>query len=136
MAEPTVFAEVNYTGAMNARPQFHANDKSLDRVALDPRVVPIRDARREAAPPTLAREGIELFQCKTAVADFRDTEAVGKIYPDEIQQFMLELTGADAVAVTGPPILRFGERSPEAGTRDHSYAARRVHLRHIDATAA
>lgn len=135
MAEPTVHAEVNYTGAMSARPQFHANDKSLDRVSLDARVVPIRDGRRAMERPTLAREGIELFQCQTAVAEFRDTEAVGRIYPNEIQHFILELTGADAVVVTGPPILRFGERSPEAGSRDNSYAARLVHIDCSDATA-
>jgi hypothetical protein len=135
MAEPTVYAEVNYTGATSARPQFHANDKSLDRVALDPRVVPIRDGRTHTDPPTLAREGIELFQCKTAVPEFRDSESVAKIYPNEIQRFILELTGADAVVVTGPPILRFGERSPEAGTRDNSYAARLVHIDTSDATA-
>jgi hypothetical protein len=134
MPDRTVYAEVNYTGAMTARPRFHANDKSLDRVALDPRVVPIRDAR-QAEPPSLAREGIELFPCKTAVAEFRDAEAVAKIYPNEIQQLILQLTGADAVVVTGPPILRFGERSREAGTRDNSYAARLVHIDCSDATA-
>jgi hypothetical protein len=41
----TVRAEVNYTGPMNTRPEFFANDHSLDRVNRDPRVVPIVDAR-------------------------------------------------------------------------------------------
>jgi len=135
MTHRTVHAEINYTGAMSARPQFHANDKSLDRVALDPRVVPIVDGRGQADQPSLDREGIALLECKTAVAEFRDTEAVARIYPNEIQRFILDLSGADAVVVTGPPILRFGERSPEAGTRDNSYAARLVHIDCSDATA-
>jgi hypothetical protein len=45
MTHPTVHAEINYTGPMSERPWFHANDKSLDRVVLDSRVVPIVDAR-------------------------------------------------------------------------------------------
>jgi hypothetical protein len=128
-ADPHVrYAELNYLAAMDERPQFHANDKSLDRVALDPRTVPIGDARAARERPTLAREGLELFACPTQVSEFRDAEEVARVYPPEIRRFMLELTGADAVVVTGPPILRFGERSPEAGTRDNSHAARLVHI--------
>src|SRR5579863_7658661 len=121
-----VEAELNYVAAMDERPQFHANDQSLDRVKRDPRVVPIRDGRAQPDPPTLAREGLELFACPTQVGDFRDAAEVARVYPEEIRQFMLALTGADAVVVTGPPILRFGERSAEAGTRDNSRAARLV----------
>lgn len=135
MAATVVHAEVNYTRAMSARPAFHANDKSLDRVPLDPRVVPIRDGRSESERPRLTREGIELFECKSAIADFRDAQAVASLYPQETQRFIHELTGADAVVVTGPAILRFGERSPEAGSRDNSYAARLVHIDSSDATA-
>jgi hypothetical protein len=133
MAANTVHAEVNYTGPMNTRPEFFANDHSLDRVNLDPRVVPIVNGRAER--PSLAREGIELFDCPTQVKEFRDAEAVARIYPHEIEDFIRTLTGADAVALMGPAILRFGERSPEAGTRDNSSAARLVHIDTSDSTA-
>jgi hypothetical protein len=123
-----VEAELNYIAAMDERPQFHANDQTLDRLMRDPRTVPIRDGRAQPDPPTLAREGLELFECPTQVGDFRDVAEVARLYPEEIRQFMLALTGADAVVVTGPPILRFGERSAEAGTRDNSRAARLVHI--------
>jgi hypothetical protein len=136
MTAVAVDAEVNYTAAMSERPQFHANDRSLDRVALDPRVVRITDGRSLSDPPRLAREGLELFRHPTGVREFRDADEVARVYPEEIRRFMLELTGADAVAVTGPPILRFGERSPEAGTRDNSRAARLVHIDVSDAAAA
>jgi hypothetical protein len=136
MHDIRVHAEINYTGAMSTRPQFYANDRSLDRVTLDPRVVPIVDGRARLDRPTLAREGLALFECETEVTDFRDAAEVGRIYPSEIQQFMLELTGADAVVVTGPPILRFGERSSEAGSRDNSRAARLVHIDVSDSAAA
>jgi hypothetical protein len=133
MQANTVRAEVNYTGPMTTRPQFFANDHSLDRVNRDPRVVPVADGRAE--PPSLAREGIELFSCPTQVKEFRDTEEVARVYPREIEAFMSRLTGADAVAVMGPPILRFGERSPEAGSRDNSNAARLVHIDTSDSAA-
>jgi hypothetical protein len=133
MHDDAVHAEVNYTGPMNTRPQFFANDHSLDRVNRDPRVVPIVDGRVE--PPSLAREGIELIECPTQVKDFRDAAEVARVYPAEIEALIGRLTGADAVALMGPAILRFGERSPEAGTRDNSNAARLVHIDTSDSTA-
>jgi hypothetical protein len=135
-AESAVHAEINYVLGLDGRPRFHANDRSLDRVDLDPRIVPIVDGRARPDPPNLRREGIGLFECPTEVRDFRDVAEVERVYPDEIRQFILELTGADAVSVMGPPILRFGERSREAGSRDNSRAARLVHIDTSDATAS
>ena len=102
----TVYAHLNYVASSDQRPQFHANDRSLDRVALDPRTVPIRDGRAEPERPTLAREGLQLLEWPTAVRDFRDAAEVARIYPGEITRFVHQLTGADAVAVTGVPIHR------------------------------
>ena len=121
---------------MDERPQFHANDASLDRVSFDPRTVPIHDGRAGPARPTLAVEGFQLLQCPTRVQEFRDAAQVARIYPAEITRFIRELTGADAVVVTGAPVLRFAERSPEAGTRDNSRAARLVHIDVSDRAAA
>jgi hypothetical protein len=134
--DTTVHAEINYTAPMSERPQFHANDKSLDRVMLDARAVAIRDGRAELEPPSLAREGFELFECRTEVQEFRDVAEVAHAYPGEIQQFILELTRADTVVVSGPAILRFGERSGEAGSRDNSRAARLAHIDVSDSVAA
>jgi hypothetical protein len=132
----TVCAEVNYCGEMSARPHFHANDQSLDNVALEPRVVRIMDARARPDPPSLSREGFALLDCPTDVTEFRDIEQVARVYPEEIRRFMLTLTGADAVSVTGHAVLRFGERSREAGTKDNSRAARLVHIDVSDHAAA
>lgn len=131
-----VHAELNYIAAMAERPQFHANDQSLDRLVHDPRTVLIEDGRMHSDGPRLSREGLELIECPTQVQDFRDPTEVGRVYPGEITRFMQELTGADAVVVTGMPILRFAERSVEAGTRDNSRAARLVHIDVSDRAAA
>ncbi len=132
----TVRSEINYTGAMQTRPQFHANDHSLDRVNRDPREVSILDGRAQPERPSLAREGIELFACPTQVQEFRNADEVARVYPREVEAFIRRLTGADAVVLMGPAILRFGERSPEAGSRDNSNAARLVHIDTSDSAAA
>ena len=131
-----VSAAINYSAPMDGRPAFHANDRSLDRLALEPHVVEITDARALGDAPNLAREGLALRLCPTAVRDFRDQTEVASVYADEIQRFMLELTGADAVVVTGPGVLRFAEASREAGTLDNSYPARFIHIDTSDAAAA
>ena len=132
----TIHAEINYVGEMRERPQFHANDQSLDRLNLDPRVVAITDGRDLTDSPSLSTEGFALLSCPTAVRDFRDMAAVTRVYPEESRQFIQALTGADAVVISSPPILRFGERSREAGSRDNSRAARLVHIDTSDSTAA
>lgn len=122
-----VRASVNYALASAFKPRFHANDHGLDTVPLDPRVLPIIDARYLADPPTLEREGLTIMRMPTAVADWRDSAQVAAIHPAEVIAFAQALTGADAVVMSGPASLRFGERSPEAGSRDNSNAARLIH---------
>jgi hypothetical protein len=131
-----VSAGINYSAPMAGRPAFHANDKSLDRLALESRVVEITDARTLDEAPSLANEGFALLRCPTNVREFRDQTEVERVYPDEIQKFMMKLTGADAVVVTGPGVLRFGEASGEAGSRDNSHPARVSHIDTSDTAAA
>src|SRR6188768_832822 len=123
-----VHASINYTGPMSERPRFHANDQSLDRVLFDARVVPIDDARSCNRRSTLEHEGFALESCPTAVADFRDEAEVAATHPEEVRRFIQDLTGAG--------VVRFGESSAEAGTRDNSRAARLVHIDTSDSAAA
>lgn len=126
-APRTVRATINYvvdTGRLEA---FHANDHSRDTVQLDPHAVTITDMRSVQPAPTLERNGFALVDFPSRVHNWRDTAETAAIHPGEVQAFVAELTGADAVVVAGPPILRWAERSPEAGTRDNSNAARLVH---------
>lgn len=128
-------AVLNYAKDSGSVPRFHANDHGLDTVALDPRPVDIVDARHLDRPPTLEREGGMLATFPSRVGDFRDDAEVAARYADETREFILDLTGADDVAVTGPGILRFSERSSEAGSRDNSDAARLIHSDASDAAA-
>jgi len=119
---------INYTAAMSERPRYYANDHSRDNLILDPQRVPIEDARASDDKPLLTREGFVLLPHKSAVRNFRDPEEVKRIYPVETERLILDVTGADRVVVTGPGILRFGERSKEAGTLSNSLPARFIHI--------
>jgi hypothetical protein len=127
---------VNYTGDMSVRPRFYANDHSRDVLVLDPRRVQIEDARASAVAPTLAREGIVIVPHSSRVGNFRDAAEVAACHPAEIEQLLLELSGADAVSVTGAGVLRFGERSPDSGRLNNSWPARFIHIDTSNATAA
>lgn len=131
-----VEAVVNYTAEMSVRPRYHANDASRDVLELDPRRVRIEDARSLDSAPRLDREGIVIVPHSSAVRDFRDAGDVAARHPAEIEQLVLELSGADAVSVTGPGVLRFGEKSPDSGRLNNSRPARFIHIDTSDTTAA
>jgi|HubBroStandDraft_1064217.scaffolds.fasta_scaffold353877_1 hypothetical protein len=130
-----VSATLGFTGPMDQRPRFHANDTSLDVMNVVPGLVSIEDARSWRSTPSLDVEGFRLLPHKSAVRNFRQTDEVEKTHPAEIKQLLLEITGADDVLVTGRPILRFGERSKDSGALDNSRPARFVHIDVSDATA-
>ena len=133
-ADRRVDGVMSYNGPMTERARYYANDHSRDILNLDPRTLSISDARGWADPPTLDREGFRLVQHRSAVTNFRDKDEVAKVHPTEIETLLLEVTGADRVVVFGSGILRFGERSPEAGTLMNSLPARFIHIDVSDPT--
>lgn len=126
---------IRYLGVMAERPRYFANDHSRDVLVLDPRTVTIEDARARAVPPSLEREGFRLVEHGSAVTDFRDRDEVARAHPAEIQALVQRLTGADAVVVSSPGILRFSEASQDAGRLHNSWPARFIHIDVSDATA-
>lgn len=135
-AARVVHGSVNYAAAMSVRPRYHANDSSRDVLDLDPRLVRIEDVRAPAAAPSLASEGVVLVAHRSAVLDFRDGREVAARHPAEIERLIFELSGADAVIVTGAGVLRFGEKSTDSGRLNNSRPARFIHVDCSNATAA
>lgn len=131
----TVEGEVNYAVDSGGLNRFHAKNSGLDTFAYDPRTVTMTDARSLADPPRLDREGFALMSMPTAVGDFRDIAEVESVHPEELLAFIQDLTGADEVAMSGPPVLRFGEKARQADRAAHSKTARLIHS-DTDATAA
>jgi hypothetical protein len=135
-AAHTVMGILGFSEPMSVRPRFHANDTTRDVLNVVPRAVPIEDARQRAIAPTLDVEGFCLRPHRSRVRDFRDPAVIERVHAAEIQQLLLEVSGADHVQVTGSGVLRFGERSRESGAHNNSRPARFVHVDVSDATAA
>jgi hypothetical protein len=131
----TVTADIVYLGPMAERPRFHANDHSRDNLALHTQSVAIEDARWRRVPPSLDREGFTLVKHKSAIEDFRDADEVGRRAAAEIIALIKGLSGAEQVAMLGPAIWRFGERSPDSGRLNNSLPARFTHIDASDARA-
>jgi hypothetical protein len=135
VADSGVVAPINYVARTGERPRYYANDHSRDVLTIEPHRMSILDARTAADAPALDREGFALVAHRTAVKDFRDAAAVAAIHPGEIRRLLLDLTGADEVVVNGSGILRFGERSADAGRLNNSLPARFAHIDISDPTA-
>jgi hypothetical protein len=127
-------AMINYVAREQGRMRYFANDSSRDTVVLAPMPMTISEAR--ALGPSLDREGFALVPHRSKVADFADAAEVAQIHPDEIVSLVCDITGADAVVVTGAGVLRFAERSSLSGALDNSRPARFAHVDVSDTTAA
>jgi hypothetical protein len=132
---PTVVTRLNYIGPMADRPRYHAINTSRDVISRDRRKIRIEDARLRAEQPSLAREGFALFPHKSAVSDFSNQEELARLYPREIERLVLDLSGADHVAIFGQGVLRFNERDLPESSRFHVLRpARFIHTDISDST--
>ena len=127
--------EMNFIGAMQVRPRYHANDASRDILELEPHTVSIENARGRAVPTSLDVEGFAIYLHESAVKNFRDAEEIARVYASEIRTVLLQRTGADEVVMVPRGVLRFSERSADSGNLDNSRPARFVHIDVSDATA-
>lgn len=127
-------AVINYAARTDFRQRYYANDHSRDTVVIDGHPMEITDGRSVATD--LDAAGFKLVSHVSKVNDFQDREAVAAIHPQEIVDLLRRETGADAVSVTGPGILRFGEKSKLAGRLNNSMPARFAHIDISAQTAA
>ena len=127
-------ATINYIARGHGRMRYFANDSSRDTVVLAPEEMMISESRESGA--TLDREGFALFPHRSAVTDFTDAAEVARRHPDEIAALIRDISGADAVVLTGTGVLRYAERSALSGALDNSRPARFAHVDVSDKTAA
>jgi hypothetical protein len=123
---PMVLGIINYVGPMSERARYYAVVYARDNLKIDARPMRIEDLRGDNA--SLDAEGFTLRPHKSAVKNFRDDEAVRRIYAGEIEKLILQVTGATQVLVSPGGVLRFSEKSPEFGTRVNTRPARFVHV--------
>jgi hypothetical protein len=127
-------AQIAYVAKDGSRPFYYANAHEKDRVPLDPRPMPVHDAR--AINAHIDREGFQLVRHRSAITDWTDRAALEAIHKGEVAALIKALTGADEVQVNAPGILRYSEKSGKAGSSDNSHPARFAHVDINDVTAA
>ncbi len=118
----------------------------------DMRAMRITDARSFSASPSVHREGFELWDAPSDVADFSDERAVVKVYYEEMADLACRVTGAARAYVfdhlvrkreAGRPALTFGRlgknRQPSSNGRaynDYTEESGRLRMQHVLKDAA
>ena len=124
---PVVESCVNYLGDMDELPVFYAEKYDQNNLNLIEHSIQVHDARLIRDQVSLDQFGFKLYDHVSAVSDFCDPEEVQQVYLPEIKTFIKALTGGGMVLVTGP-VLRWSERSSQAGILINSRPGRFVHV--------
>jgi hypothetical protein len=124
---PVVSSSINYLGEMDVLPVFFSERYDRNNLVLEPSTVEIHDARELPDEPDLEVNGFTLVRHKTQVQDFEDQDEAAKIYRPEIEELILDMTGADKVVVTNA-VLRWSERAGDTSAFVNSRPARFVHV--------
>lgn len=122
-----VSSSINYLGEMDELPIFYSEKYHLNNLVLEPTTVEIRDARRLTEEPSLEVNGFKLVKHATRVNNFEDQDETTSVYRREIEELILELTGADKVVVTNT-VLRWSEKAGDTSKFVNSRPARFVHV--------
>ena len=112
-APEAVDTKIDYlvpTSRINRR--FWAPGAELNTGIYDSYAVTVRNARLAPEPFTLDRNGFCLATHRSRIADFRDADAVNRLYPDEVALVARALTGCDLVVPLGPQIRSSGRTGP------------------------
>jgi hypothetical protein len=116
------------TSTVNRR--FWAPGREVNTGTYQPYPVTIRNARLAPKPFTLDEHGFCLSRQPSAVADFRDPEAV-KAYPDEVGTVARALTGCDLVVPMGgqlrSPIISGSGFQPPAAEAHVDFNTKTAH---------
>ncbi|MBT0670808.1 hypothetical protein HT136_20790 [Novosphingobium profundi] len=118
---------INYVARGRERMLYRANDSSRDTVELAPQAMHIADGRR--SNPLLDCNGYQI------VSSVMTAGPNGHLEPDtdSTRRLIADLTGADRIVISTPPVHRFAERSDLSGQLDNSRPAR---FAHVDVSAA
>ncbi|WP_426955581.1 CmcJ/NvfI family oxidoreductase [Muricoccus radiodurans] len=131
----SVQAELNYLGQVVGRPYSYVDAPPPGRprtnIVSTPCRTAVRDLRPIAEEVSLDREGFAVARGRSAIRDFRDEEAIRRIYYPESAAILQAATGATRAHIFDHTIRR---RVP--GAADRSDAPRqpvsRVHVDHTE----
>lgn len=113
---------------------YYTEDRSKTTMRVAPVEMAIADGRPQIGSFSLDREGFELVERPTAIADFLDSARVNAEYPAEAADLVRRLTGASCTFGMGVG-LRFGRRRTDYEKTGDDQPARFPHADFTDASA-
>lgn len=107
-----VEATIGYLGDCSGKPIFYGRQRELNNLPIEQRSVRIEDVRPLEAEVSLDREGFALARHESKVTDFFDRAQVASVYMREVEELLMQVTGAAKVVASAGGVLRRSERSP------------------------
>lgn len=105
---------INCGGPVEGRARFDVGDMARTNMVFIPSEVEVLDARAQAEPPGLDREGFTLVRHRSAVCRSREMDEIDRVYHQEVAELLKEMTGADLVLPQRTGLLvRRAERARE-----------------------
>jgi hypothetical protein len=137
VAERSITAKLGFTVPQDEKPVFHSSALTggAPEIFFQVEEVPVllADMRPIVGALDLDREGFELVDRDTAVADLYDDDAVTTAYYDEIRALLTERFGASRVAIFDH--TRRSDGGAGAANKDGSRGpAARVHVDYTDSS--
>jgi hypothetical protein len=140
-------AVINYTREKDTIPSgmikldvhdYASSSYAQDPTLIDPRQVPIYNARQAGKTFSLDRNGFALYKSPTAVTNFNDPDQIEQIYLTEIKTFLRDTIGADEALLFGHVVRtddpNFLKAQRETDVRFDKTRSGGAALAHIDFT--
>lgn len=108
----SVWADISYLApCSHINRRFAAPGAEVNTGTYEMHRMEVRDGRGISEQFSLDRQGFVLARHESAVRDFFDKEEVDAVYPDEVEEIVRRLTGADLVAKRGWMVRTSGDRA-------------------------
>lgn len=127
-----VEAELNYLVPMTGRPRIYTDTppdgelaSNMEHEAHRAAIHTLRGIRT-----TLDREGFELVQHRSRVSDFYDEAEIRGVYYPEVEQLLIDVTGAERVFIFDHTIRRRVPGAPDRAVAVPRQPVPRVHVDH------
>jgi len=121
----TVEAQLNYLlPGPDINRRFVSAGVEVNTGRYGPFKVTIRDGRAIRDHFSFDRQGFQLLDAPTRIADFGDTDMIDRIYPGEVERHVREAFGADLVVPMGWMIRTSGELASRQKKADQPYTHR------------
>jgi hypothetical protein len=122
-----VESTISYLGPCTGKPIFYGRRRELNNLPLEPRAVRVEDVRPISGQVSLDVEGFAITRHASTVSDFFDPARVRETYMRELEELLMDVTGAVKAVASPGGVVRRSERSPDFGKAGSTVPARFAH---------